>query len=195
MEPYTILFFGRTGAGKGTQAHLLQDYLREQKKEVLYIETGARFRLFTEEPSYTAKYTKKILEDGGLLPDFLPVALWGRIFMEEYRGDENIILDGLARRENEAVLLDSALSFFQRKNTYVLDINISPEWAENVLKTRGRADDDSEDIKHKMEWFELNTIPAINHFKNNSSYTFIEINGEQTVEQVHNDILKALKII
>ncbi len=195
MEPQTYLFFGRTGAGKGTQAKLLEEYLKDKGHQVLYVETGARFRLFTEEPSYTAKYTKDILENGGLLPDFLPVALWGRVFMEEYRGDESIILDGLARRISEAHLLDSALSFFNRKNTNVIYINISPDWAINVLKKRGREDDDMEDIKKKMEWFNENTNPSIDYFKNNQNYNFIEINGEQSIEQVSNDILKALKII
>ncbi len=195
MEPQTYLFFGRTGAGKGTQAKLLEEYLKDKGHQVLYVETGARFRLFTEEPSYTAKYTKDILENGGLLPDFLPVALWGRVFMEEYRGDESIILDGLARRLSEAHLLDSALSFFNRKNTNVIYINISPDWAINVLKKRGREDDDMEDIKNKMEWFNENTLPSINFFRSNENYNFIEINGEQSIEQVNNDILKALKII
>ncbi len=195
MEPQTYLFFGRTGAGKGTQAKLLEEYLKDKGHQVLYVETGARFRLFTEEPSYTAKYTKDILENGGLLPDFLPVALWGRVFMEEYRGDESIILDGLARRISEAHLLDSALSFFNRKNTNVIYINISPDWAINVLKKRGREDDDMEDIKKKMEWFNENTNPSIDYFKNNQNYNFIEINGEQSIEQVSSDILKALKII
>ncbi len=195
MEPQTYLFFGRTGAGKGTQAKLLEEYLKDKGQQVLYVETGARFRLFTEEHSYTAKYTKDILENGGLLPDFLPVALWGRVFMEEYRGDESIILDGLSRRISEAHLLDSALSFFNRKNTNVIYINISPDWAINVLKKRGREDDDMEDIKKKMEWFNENTNPSIDYFRNNQNYNFIEINGEQSIEQVNSDILKALKII
>src|SRR3989344_985591 len=56
MSPQTIIFFGRSGSGKGTQARLLEEYLRKNdssKRGVIYIETGARFRQFIKE--YTGK--------------------------------------------------------------------------------------------------------------------------------------------
>ena len=76
QKPQTYIFFGRSGSGKGTQAELLIKYLQEQKREVLYIETGRVFREFMEQDSYSARLTREMLSGGGLLPVFLPVWIW-----------------------------------------------------------------------------------------------------------------------
>ena len=51
MNPQTFVFIGRSGCGKGTQAKLLQDVLKEKNpdQEIFYIETGANFRKFLGE--------------------------------------------------------------------------------------------------------------------------------------------------
>jgi thymidylate kinase len=36
-------------------------------------------------------------------------------------------------------------------------------------------------------------VPAINFFKNNGDYNFIEINGEQSVDAVHEEIIRAVE--
>ncbi len=197
MTPQTFIFFGPSGSGKGTQAKLLIDYLQKNDpgRKVLYLETGERHREFSKTDSLTARKTKEIIDAGGLMPEFIPVWLWTQFFVDNIKtGEEHIILDGISRRPHEALIIDSALQFYERKKPIVLSINVSPEWATDRLEERGRVDDKAAEIKRRMEWYEKNVLPALNHFKNNPYYKFIEINGEQTIEEVHKEILEKIGI-
>jgi len=60
------------------------------------------------------------------------------------------------------------------------------------MMARKRADDTPEKIQNRLDWYEKDVLPSINYFRNKPSFDFIEINGEQTIENVHNDIIKAL---
>ncbi len=196
-KPYTILLFGSSGSGKGTQAKLLMERIEAQgANKVLHVETGELFRDFIDNSrSYTSKLTAITLKSGGLLPVFLPVWVWTNYFMEHYTGSEHLILDGLARRFYEAPAVDSALRFYKREDVHVLYLKTSYGWSSERLMSRGRGDDSPEQIKHRLDWFYENTIPAVNYFKNHASYTFHEINGEQSVEDVHATICSALGIV
>lgn len=188
----TFIFFGRSGSGKGTQAHLLLGYLEKHSQyKNLYIETGQKFRNFiAQEHNHTALLTQKVLDDGGLMPVFMPIWLWTGEMVEKFTGKENIILDGLCRRPDEAPVLDSAVKFYGLTKPNVIYIATSKEWSLDKLKSRGRADDDTEsDMLRKLEWFDWNVVPAMSFFHENPDYNFIEINGEQSIEAVHNDII------
>ena len=60
MKPQTFIFIGRSGCGKGTQAELVQEHLKQidPKRKVLYIQTGAEFREFIKGNSETQKLSK-----------------------------------------------------------------------------------------------------------------------------------------
>lgn len=60
------------------------------------------------------------------------------------------------------------------------------------LKGRGRFDDNNEDIEARLKWYETDVMPAINFYRDNPKYNFLEIDGEQTIEKVHQDILSKL---
>lgn len=196
MNPQTFIFFGPSGSGKGTQAKLLIEELkkRDPGRNILYLETGQKLREFATEASLTARKTKEVLDNGGLMPEFLPVWLWTQYFIDHVSGDEHIILDGVSRRQHEALIIDSALQFYGRKNPTVISLEVSPKWATERMGERGRADDNEVEIKRRLEWYEKNVVPAINHFKNNPYYTFVPINGEQSIEDVHREILEKLKL-
>ena len=51
-----------------------------------------------------------------------------------------------------------------------------------------------QDIERRINWYYENVMPAIEYFKNNSYYKFISINGEQEIQKVHEDILKAANL-
>jgi len=191
MTPQTFIFFGPSGSGKGTQARCLQDEIkkRDPDRNILYIETGQKFRELAENDSFTAQKMKNILETGNLAPVFLPIWVWAGIMIENVTGDEHLFLDGMSRRLVEANVLDSALKFYKRTNPIVISIEVSDEWATKLLKGRGRSDDTDEEIKKRLGWYRENTVPAIEYFKNDSDYRFISINGEQTIEEVHQDIM------
>lgn len=189
----TYIFFGRSGAGKGTQAQLLKEQLEKQGRTVKYIETGAAFRTFIESDSFAAKKAKEQMAKGELLPEFLPIWMWADFLIKNVSGDEDLILDGLARRPHEAPILDSALRFFGRTNVHIIYVNVSIDWATERLMARGRADDHIDEIKKRLTWFDWNVVPSMAYFHELPQYKFHDINGEQTIEAVHTEITKSIE--
>lgn len=191
MSPQTFIFFGPSGAGKGTQARILIDYLKklDPERKTLYIETGQRFRDFITEASFTAIKTKEIIDSGGLLPEFLPIWIWSEYFVKHVSGDEHMILDGLSRRAHEAPILNSAMHFYNRQKPFVIFIEVSRDWARERLLDRERGDDRVEQIEKRLDWFEKNVLPAMNYFRDNEFYNFISINGEQSIVEVNKEIM------
>lgn len=192
MQPQTFIFFGPSGCGKGTQAKLLQDELKNKDPErnIIYIETGQKFRELAEGNSFTAQKVKELMAKGGLAPVFLPIWIWTEMMMENITGNEHLFMDGMSRRLVEANVLDSALKFYERKNLTIISFEVSDEWATKLMKGRGRADDTDEEIKSRLAWYKENTMPAVEYFKNDPDYKFISINGEQTIEEVHREVME-----
>lgn len=197
MEPLTFIFFGRSGCGKGTQAKLLLNFLREKDttRKTLYIETGARFREFAEEANFTSDLCGKVMKSGGLLPAFLPIWIWTDFLIKNVSGNEHMILDGLSRRQSEAPILDSAMKFYNRHKPVVFLIDVSREWSKQRLLSRGRSDDTKQDIEERLTWYETNVMPTVEFFKNNPDYNFIVINGEQEITKVQQDILESVSLL
>lgn len=192
----TFIFIGRSGSGKGTQAERLCDVLKgkDPNTPIFYQETGEVFREFIKGDLYTHKLSKEIMEKGGLQPPFLAVLMWGNAFVEKITGKEHLVVDGTPRYLDEARLLDSALSFYERC-AQVVYIDISKEEAVNRLLKRGRADDkECEDIQERMRWFDESVQETINHYKKSTEHTFIHINGEQPIDDVHKEILEKVQL-
>ena len=148
-----------------------------------------------EGDSFAARRVKALLDEGGLLPNFLAVWIWADFLNHHvFTGKEHIIFDGAARRVTEGPMMDSALEFFERKNPVVFVLNVSREKAIQHLKKRGRYDDNDEDIKARLDWYETNTRPTIDYFRSNPLYRVFDINGEEGIEAVHQEILKKLEI-
>lgn len=195
MNLQTIIFIGRSGAGKGMQSGMLQEYLKEKTPDspVLYIETGAYFRNFVKSDGYTWERAREVNEIGGRQPDFLAVWVWGNIFVDKLHGNEHIMFDGTPRSVGEAKMLDTAFPFYERHNPTVIFLNVSQTWAEDRLRGRGRADDlKPEVVAKRLAFFDKDVAPAVEYYRENPACRFLEINGEQTPEKVHADILKQL---
>ena len=194
MTPKTFIFFGKSGSGKGTQANLLIESLRaKDERKILYVETGERFREFINSNNYSAQLTKEVMKLGGLLPVFLPVWIWTDFLVENFSGEEHLVLDGLCRRPAEAPVLDSAMKFYKREKPIIVYINTSDEWSAERLKSRGRSDDSDTYIKSRLDWFEWNVVPALSYFHDNEDYHFVEINGERSVEEVQSELQEKIK--
>jgi len=190
-SPVACLFIGRSGCGKGTQVELFIKKIQETSGlKTFRIETGSLLRDLAAKKSFTAEKTKKILDKGGLMPESLVIGLWSTYLIENYSGKENLVFDGLARKLQEASILDGALKFYNISGYKVIHINVSREWATNRLLARGRKDDTKEDIKNRMDWFDTEVMKSIDFFKNNKNCDFININGEQTIEEVHAELVK-----
>jgi adenylate kinase len=187
-KPLNFILSGPPGSGKGTQAKLLL----KKFPNSFYVSTGQLFRKLSGEKTDVGERVKIVVESGGLPFDDMATTLWMHEIAFNLKKNQRIIADGFPRRLQEAKDLDAFLKFLEReKNTYFLLIHISEKEALKRLPKRGRADDEIKDIKKRFRIYRQRTIPAINYFK--KYYRLITINGEQSIENVFKDILKAIK--
>ncbi len=100
----TFVFIGRSGCGKGTQAKLLMEHLKqvEPERAVYYLETGAKFREFLDKGYPSSELARRRMDAGERQPDFLAVYMWSHLFVENMKGDEPLVLDGTPRSILEA---------------------------------------------------------------------------------------------
>ena len=191
---HAYIFYGKAGSGKGTQAKLLKAYLESLGRKVIYVETGGLFREFTQaNTSFAAKRTREVIDNGQLMPPFFPIYLWADQLIKNFDGTQDIILDGVARRIEEAPVIDSAMDFFQIEKTTVFNIHIADATAQARLSIRGdRADDASaEKIQKRLDWYQTNVMPVVDYFKAHSHFAFSEIDGEPDVDHVFDQVKKA----
>jgi adenylate kinase len=184
------IFIGRSGCGKGTQVELFKKILKEKRgNTILHVETGAFLREFIKGDSYVQKMTAEILKTGGLVVEPILVALWGDYLMKNYSGKEDMVFDGAPRKLQEALLLDSMLNFLGIKKYKVIHINTSIKWCTDRLLARGRGDDTKEGIAKRMEWYDTEVMKSVKFFETNKNCEFINVNGEQTIEQVYSELI------
>jgi adenylate kinase family enzyme len=188
---YTFIFIGRSGAGKGTQAPMLEESIKkiDATTDVVRMETGNIFRTFIKGDKWAQKKAKLITDVGGLQPEFLTVNLWSTFFIEHFHEDVHIIVDGTPRKTFEATVLHGAFQFFEREKPIVVYLNVTKEWAMEKLRARKRNDDTESGIEKRLAWFDTDVLPTIEYYRHNPAYRFIEINGEKSVDEVHEEIL------
>lgn len=185
----TFLMMGLPGSGKGTQGKLLA-----KKIGADVYSSGSRLREMGKGPGFVGQKVKATIERGDLLPAWFSTHL----FVDAMLGlapAEAIVFEGACRRLEEARAFDETALWLERPYRAIF-LNISDAEVAKRLSIRqgaeGRADDASDKIEHRLKEFEEKTIPVVDFFR--SQGTVVEINGEQPVEAVHADILKALSL-
>jgi len=197
MTPQAFIFMGRSGSGKGTQIKLLVDLLKklDPERDILNIYTGEEFRRFIQGPSATQKASKALYDAGGLMPEFLTVHMWTKPLIERYDGNQHIIFDGTPRKYHEAGVLHSMFDFFGFDKPHAVNIDITPAEATRRLLLRKRLDDNEEDIKKRLGWYETDVVPTVDFYRDNPSYDYIQVDGERPIELVQADIVKKLGLV
>ena len=212
MQKQFFILIGRSGCGKGTQAELLQkaledptsslgnskDYAGQGKgiTNVVHITTGGGFREFVARDTYVSGLARSVNDAGGLQPEFLAVWNWSNIFINTLKGGETIILDGAPRKPFEVHVLHSAITFLGYEKPTVIYVDVSEKWAKERLLGRGRDDDKNEaEIARRLGWFETEVLPTLDVYNNDPRYTILHINGEQTIEEVHAEIIQKLDLV
>ncbi len=194
-SPKAFIIIGRSGCGKGTQADLLMSHLCKMGDKTcksLHVESGALLRNFAKGDNYTQQKIKSVLAGGVLVPESIIVALWTDYIIANFTGSENMVFDGTPRKLHEAQLLDNALQFYGVEKPAVLYVNVSKEWSEKRLQGRARKDDTADAIAKRLAWFESEVTKTIDFYRNSPYYNFIDINGEQPIDDVQNEILAKL---
>ena len=192
---HTVIFIGRSGCGKGTQTALLRNRISEQdpdKHPILYVETGEKFRQFVRGSSYSSVLSQKVMAADERQPNFLGAYMWADVLINELGEHMHLILDGVARSRPEAEMITTAFDFYSREKPTIVYLNVSREWSEKRLLGRGRMDDvNLNRIDKRLDWFDRDVVPALDYFRENKLYKFLDINGEQSIEKVHSDIVAA----
>lgn len=196
QKPLIIAFLGKSGSGKGTQVKLLKD-----KFNLEYIGTGELLRERKKTIDFTGEKIAQVVDSGGITPTCVVFFLW-MAKLEEFKkkSDFNgIIFDGSPRRIKEAYMLDEALEWYEWNNSVkVILIDISDEEVEKRMLLRAneagaekRPEDSAEGIKKRLAWFKEEVDPVIEYYREKGK--LLVINGEQIIEKVFEDILKAIE--
>ncbi|OIO50950.1 hypothetical protein COZ83_01595 [Candidatus Kaiserbacteria bacterium CG_4_8_14_3_um_filter_50_23] len=187
METRTVFFIGKPGCGKGTQAKLLFE-----KTGWKVLTAGNELRAMAALNTPAGGKIKSEMNAGLLLPSWIPMYLFLKNLFS-LSEDDHVIFDGFNRKVPEAELVIESLTWLDRPPT-ILNIQVSDEEILRRLALRkgveGRADDNAVDERLK-EYYE-HTEPVVKMFLERGM--LIEINGEQTPEQISEDIRKVLNI-
>ena len=199
MKQITVVFFGRSGSGKGTQADLLIKYLEQKYSEhkVLYVETGARFREFQKADNYTAAKVKEVTVAGKFLPPFFPIWNWTGFLVENFTGDGTF--DFRRRLSSAGGGSDSRFRFAILRIARSLHCFASRSSQRRSQKTSFQTRTDTtirmRKIDERMHAFESGAMPSIRVFQKSLNVTFVIINGDQTIPEVFEDIEKSSRYI
>jgi adenylate kinase family enzyme len=190
----SYIFIGRSGCGKGTQAELLKKYLEEKGRSLLYIETGDEFRHYITGSNYSNQRSNEAYQRDERQPDFLACYMWTKVLSQEFKGSEDVMFDGTPRSLLEAKVLETAIDFFHFDTRFIINLDVSKDWSRERLLARGRSDDATlTKIDKRLAWYEKDALPAVEYFKDSPAFQFCNINGEQTVELVHADIVACIE--
>jgi adenylate kinase family enzyme len=192
----TYIFFGIVGSGKGTQVKLLENYLKEKEisNDILSVSTGDEYRKIIQSGSYMGELIKKVNEKGELQPNFLTISIYTNIVINSLKEETTFISDGFPRTVAQSESFEDIMNFYHRDKINIIEIVLSKEEATKRMKLRNRADDNDEGIAKRFEEYTNNVVPSMNYFENKESYKIHKINGEQSIEEVHSEIIKSLNI-
>ena len=179
-----VVLFGPPGAGKGTQADLLRD-----KLNLLHLSTGDILRSEVSNQSELGVIAKKYMDDGELLPDDLIISMIKNKIQSDTESS-GFLLDGFPRTISQAKALDDMLKENSLTLNKVVSLEVEDEELIKRLLSRGRADDNEETIKNRLEVYKNQTLPIKDYYK--ASNILIEIKGDDSIEEVSSNIFNSI---
>ena len=214
--PKIIVLMGAPGAGKGTQARLLQEHLHLPQ-----ISTGDMFRALKEQNTPLAEEVRALMQAGKLVPDDVTI----RVVRERTSRDDcrdGYILDGFPRTPAQATMLDE-LAAEQGKTIQAIDIEIPRELLEKRMTGRRncpvcgeiyniyfkppkvdnvcdrhpeaqlihRADDNPETVTARLATYEEQTRPLLDYYR--SRNLLRSVDGTRDSEEIYRDIEEIVK--
>lgn len=195
MQPYTVIFIGPQGSGKGTQIEKLDAALtaKDPTRRVVDIQTGRRFRaLAARGEGYTEQHVAETLDTGMLQPHFLTVVLWGDAMIQHVDPDCHLLIDGFPRTVEQAKVLESALSFYHRSPLHIINLDTPEEVVRERMKGRARPDDTDASIEERLRWYREETLPVVEYYRSRPDTVVLDIDGTDTIDGVHEAILTGL---
>lgn len=194
-SPKTYIFVGRSGAGKGTQVELFRASLAkaDSGREIKSLIMGDIYRAFFKSPGYIQDIARDIsMNQGRFQPDFMTNALFVSNALNIVDGTSHLFLDGYPRSVSQLAVTKEILEYAKREGAIVVNIQVSGEEVKKRMLLRGRGDDSESAIDSRLNEYDRTVVPMLETAKNDPFFTYIEVNGEQSVEAVHEEMMKAL---
>lgn len=183
-----VILVGAPGAGKGTQARLLEAALHLPQ-----VATGDLFRHNLKNQTRLGRLAQSYMDKGELVPDDVTVDMV-RERLSQPDCAAGAILDGFPRTLTQAVAFDSLLAELNGRICVVPYIHVDVDVLVARLLQRaaieGRADDNEETIQKRMVVYQQQTTPLLDYYREKG--TLVQINGDQPVAQVQQDLLHAV---
>ncbi|AVM51655.1 adenylate kinase [Bacteroides zoogleoformans] len=179
-----IVIFGAPGSGKGTQSERIVE-----KYGINHISTGDVLRAEIKNGTELGKTAKDYIDQGQLIPDSLMIDILASVF-DSFEDSKGVIFDGFPRTIAQAEALKVMLKERGQEVSVMLDLEV-PE-AELMVrlikrgKDSGRADDNEETIKKRLNVYHSQTAPLIDWYKSEGQYRHIK--GLGTMEGIFADI-------
>ena len=171
---------GPPGSGKGTQAKRLVD-----STGWVHVSTGDLFRDHVARGTDLGKRVKQYLDTGTYVPDDTTVEMV-RERLREIPKDTRIVFDGFPRTTEQAKALDDLLREFGRRVDCVIFLDVPrDELIDRVVKRgrqEGRTDDTARVIVKRLDVYEQNTRPLLDHYKQRGMLRIVNAVG--SVEDV-----------
>ena len=194
IQHYTmlnIILCGAPGSGKGTQSDLIV-----QKYGLQHLSTGDALRAEIKSGSELGKEIGELIAGGNLVPDHKMIHLIAR-YLDNLPADcKGVIFDGFPRTVAQAEALELLLERRQMK-AVLLDLFVEEDEVIKRLlnrgKTSGRADDNYETIKKRLQVYQTETKPVCTYYLHRHNY--FAINGNYSMEDTFSQIDNILNII
>ncbi len=184
-----LVLFGPPGAGKGTQAKILQE-----KRGLPQLSTGDMLRAAVAAGSPLGQQVEGILARGDLVPDEVVIG----IIAERYdRPDcaKGAVFDGFPRTIPQAQALDAMLAQRKRQIDVVIELKVDEtillaRVEQRIKSGQSRADDNPESLKKRLVVYRKDTAPLLDYYRKQGKLETVD--GMAPVEEVTKAISVAI---
>lgn len=190
---FNVVIFGAPGSGKGTQSEkMLKRY------GLHHISTGELLRDHIARGTKLGKVADHYISQGNLIPDDLMLDVLAEELDNNSEANiQGVIFDGFPRTIPQAEALSKLLAERGTKVHAVVGLEVpEDELVDRMVKrgqTSGRADDNIETIRKRLEVYHRQTAPLKEYYKNEGNYHAIDGSGD--VEKIFGDISKRLDAV
>ena len=182
--PYqSIVFIGRAGSGKGTQARRLAETL-----EYGVFSTGDKTREYAAQDTPLGRHVAKI-HTTGWIPEWLASYMLTKAILEDF-ADRGLVFESVARKPEEAKKFHEMHQEIGREYVVLYLECDDAELTQRLLKRGREGYDTPEKIEKRKQAFLSETVHSLEFFKEQGKVK--TINGDQTIEEVFGDVLEAV---